>query len=273
MARAIEQGIPKLRIEEAAARTQARIDSGAQQVIGVNTYRLPAEEPLEVLKVDNDDVYRQQVAKLERLCAERDDDAVRRTLAALTASAEDATGAAGNLLVLAVDAADERKVVPLTGLAALPVPRLEELQAQLRTHLDAVIGASAVTDSRVRIVAHVAVDVPSLALTQMASDLEADLLVIGTHGLHGVARWILGSVAEGVVRSVTCPVLVVPPAPHELPVPKIEPLCPECVTARRASSGAELWCDQHRERHGRRHTYYQGSRSSTETNLPLVQRM
>ena len=85
MAKAIEQGIPKLRIEEAAARTQARIDSGAQAVIGVNTYRLPVEDRLEVLRVDNDDVYRQQVVKLERLRAERDDDAVRRSLDALTA--------------------------------------------------------------------------------------------------------------------------------------------------------------------------------------------
>ena len=78
MAKAIEQGIPKMRIEEAAARTQARIDSGAQAVIGVNTYRLADEDPLDVLKVDNDDVYRQQIAKLERLRAERDDDEVRR---------------------------------------------------------------------------------------------------------------------------------------------------------------------------------------------------
>ena len=88
MARAIEQGIPKLRIEEAAARTQARIDSGAQAVIGVNTYRMETEDPLEVLRVDNDDVYRQQVAKLERLRAERDDDEVRRSLTALTEAAQ-----------------------------------------------------------------------------------------------------------------------------------------------------------------------------------------
>ena len=85
MAKAIEEGIPKLRIEEAAARTQARIDSGAQAVIGVNTYRLDDERrPLDVLKVDNDEVYRQQVAKLERLRAERDADDVRRALDALT---------------------------------------------------------------------------------------------------------------------------------------------------------------------------------------------
>ncbi len=87
MAAAIEAGIPKMRIEEAAARTQARIDSGAQAVIGVNTFRLDAEAPLEVRKVSGDDVYRQQLAKLERLKAERDDDAVRRSLELLAESA------------------------------------------------------------------------------------------------------------------------------------------------------------------------------------------
>ncbi|WP_017934665.1 methylmalonyl-CoA mutase [Nocardioides sp. Iso805N] len=108
MAKAIEQGIPKMRIEEAAARTQARIDAGTQKVIGVNTYRLPVEDPLEVLKVDNDEVYRQQVAKLERLRAERNGEDVERTLAALTKSAE--TGQ-GNLLELAVDAARAKATV------------------------------------------------------------------------------------------------------------------------------------------------------------------
>ncbi len=115
MAKAIEQGIPKLRIEEAAARTQARIDSGAQQVIGVNTYRLADEDPLEVLKVDNDEVYRAQIAKLERLRAERNADDVASALQALTNSAE--RGAAGggsldgNLLGLAVDAARAKATV------------------------------------------------------------------------------------------------------------------------------------------------------------------
>ncbi|WP_183092494.1 methylmalonyl-CoA mutase [Nocardioides stalactiti] len=108
MAAAIEQGIPKMRIEEAAARTQARIDSGAQKVIGVNTFRLPAEDPLEVLKVDNDDVYRQQMAKLERLRAERDQGDVDAALEALTKSAD--TGD-GNLLELAVGAARVKATV------------------------------------------------------------------------------------------------------------------------------------------------------------------
>jgi methylmalonyl-CoA mutase len=115
MAKAIEQGIPKMRIEEAAARTQARIDSGTQKVIGVNTYRLAAEDKLDVLKVDNDDVYRQQVAKLERLRAERDDDDVRRALEALTNSAERGPVGGGsldgNLLALAVDAARAKATV------------------------------------------------------------------------------------------------------------------------------------------------------------------
>ena len=113
MAKAIEQGIPKMRIEEAAARTQARIDAGSQAVIGVNTYRLAAEDRLDVLRVDNDDVYRQQVAKLERLRAERDDDAVRHALEALTGSAERGAsgGLEGNLLALAVDAARAKATV------------------------------------------------------------------------------------------------------------------------------------------------------------------
>ena len=114
MAKAIEAGIPKMRIEEAAARTQARIDSGAQKVIGVNTYRPDEIDKLDVLRVDNAAVYSSQIAKLERLRAERDPDAVRRALAAITESAEKgATSGSldGNLLALAVDAARAKATV------------------------------------------------------------------------------------------------------------------------------------------------------------------
>ncbi|GGR50040.1 methylmalonyl-CoA mutase [Nocardioides luteus] len=117
MAKAIEQGIPKMRIEEAAARTQARLDSGAQKLIGVNTFRQASEDPLDVLKVDNDQVYKQQVAKLERLRAERDDEDVRRALEAITNAAgatskPSGTGNLdGNLLKLAVDAARAKATV------------------------------------------------------------------------------------------------------------------------------------------------------------------
>jgi methylmalonyl-CoA mutase len=111
MAQAIEEGIPKLRIEEAAARTQARIDSGTQAVVGVNTFRPVDEEPLDVRRVDNDDVYRHQIAKLDRLRAERDDDDVRQSLVALTNAARDGHGEADNLLALAVDAARAKATV------------------------------------------------------------------------------------------------------------------------------------------------------------------
>jgi methylmalonyl-CoA mutase len=114
MAKAIEEGLPKMRIEEAAARTQARIDAGAQKVIGVNTFRLPSEDALDVLRVDNAAVLTSQVAKLERLREERDDDEVRRTLDALTRSAEQGAvrdSLDGNLLALAVDAARAKATV------------------------------------------------------------------------------------------------------------------------------------------------------------------
>ncbi|MBF0093759.1 MAG: methylmalonyl-CoA mutase [Alphaproteobacteria bacterium] len=102
MAKAIEAGLPKLRIEEAAARTQARIDAGRQTVVGVNKYRLEQEEMVDVLKVDNSAVRAQQIAQLEQLRRERDPKDVEAKLHALTKSAE--TGE-GNLLALAVDAA------------------------------------------------------------------------------------------------------------------------------------------------------------------------
>lgn len=102
MAKAIEAGIPKMRIEEASARTQARIDSHRQTVVGVNKYELDEHEEVEVLKVDNSAVRAQQIDKLKRLRAERDGAEVEAKLNALTKAAE--TGE-GNLLALAVDAA------------------------------------------------------------------------------------------------------------------------------------------------------------------------
>src|SRR6187551_774189 len=91
MARAIDEGLPKLRIEEAAARTQARIDSGRQPVIGVNTFRVDDEDQVDVLKVDNARVRAEQLEKLRRLREERDDAAVRAALGALTNAAAAAT--------------------------------------------------------------------------------------------------------------------------------------------------------------------------------------
>lgn len=107
MAKAIDAGIPKLRIEEAAARTQARIDSGRQPVIGVNKYRVETDEAIDVLKVDNSSVRTQQIEKLRRLRAERDETACRDALDALTRAAD----GEGNLLELAVHAARAKATV------------------------------------------------------------------------------------------------------------------------------------------------------------------
>ncbi|MGB8387835.1 methylmalonyl-CoA mutase, partial [Mycobacterium sp.] len=116
MAAAISEGIPKLRIEEAAARTQARIDSGQQPVIGVNKYQVDEDQEIEVLKVDNTRVRAEQLAKLKELRANRDQSAVDAALAELSRAAT-AQGRAGvdglgnNLLALAIDAARAKATV------------------------------------------------------------------------------------------------------------------------------------------------------------------
>ena len=105
MAAAIETGLPKMRIEEAAARTQARIDSGNQTIVGVNKYRLEQEDPIDILEIDNTAVRKEQIERLNELKANRDNEAVKRALDALTECVK--TGE-GNLLELAVEAARVR---------------------------------------------------------------------------------------------------------------------------------------------------------------------
>ena len=105
MAKAIETGLPKMRIEEAAARRQARIDSGKEVIVGVNKYRLEQEDPLEILDVDNTAVREAQLARLAKLRAERDEARCQATLEALTKSAESGEG---NLLALSIEAAQAR---------------------------------------------------------------------------------------------------------------------------------------------------------------------
>ena len=114
MAKAIEAGIPKARIEEAAARTQARIDSGEQAVIGVNTYQVEGDAKIDILKVDNSAVRARQIEKLQRLRAERNEAETQAMLAKLTDVAR--TGQ-GNLLAAAVDAARAKATVGEISLA------------------------------------------------------------------------------------------------------------------------------------------------------------
>ncbi|MDR2652568.1 MAG: methylmalonyl-CoA mutase [Prevotellaceae bacterium] len=105
MSKAIETGIPKLRIEEAAARKQARIDSGTDTIVGINKYRLEKEDPIDILDVDNTAVREAQIKRLQQLRANRNEEEVKAALDAITKAVETKTG---NLLELAVDAAQKR---------------------------------------------------------------------------------------------------------------------------------------------------------------------
>jgi methylmalonyl-CoA mutase len=130
MTKAIEAGIPKLRIEEAAAKTQARIDAGVQAVIGVNKYQPADDAPVEVLKIDNAAVRQMQLDKLKRLKAERDPGALKEALDALTRGA---TGN-GNLLELAVEAARAKATVGEISTA------LEKVFGRHRAEIKAIKG-------------------------------------------------------------------------------------------------------------------------------------
>lgn len=103
MAKAIETGLPKLRIEEASARTQARIDSGRQTIVGINKYRLDHEDPIDILEIDNTEVRKERIERLNDVKAHRDEEAVKKALADIT---ECVRTKKGNLLDLAVKAAD-----------------------------------------------------------------------------------------------------------------------------------------------------------------------
>ena len=131
MTKAIEAGIPKLRIEEAAAKTQARIDSGHQSVIGVNKFQPTDEAPIDVLKVDNSAVMQMQLDKLRRLRAERDPAALKEALDALTRAADRGNG---NLLALAIDAARAKATVGEISMA------LEKVYGRHRAEIKAITG-------------------------------------------------------------------------------------------------------------------------------------
>ncbi len=170
--------------------------------------------------------------------------------------------------------ADEGSGAPLAG----SLPTLTDASEQLRAYTERKVDefrnsrGSLSLSFLDTIVAHQRLDVPSEEISRLATELEADLVVVGTHGRRGITRLLLGSVAEGVVRLAPCPVLVVRPKAAPEPQPQIEPVCPRCLEKRSETAGKELWCDQHSERHGPRHTYHQGDRSSAATAPPLLVR-
>jgi len=155
-------------------------------------------------------------------------------------------------------------------------PPLEGALERLREHVDQELERFCTAYPQAplffRVISHVHVDTAAHGIVQMAADLSADLIVVGTHNRKGLERFLLGSVAEGTVRNARCPVLVIPAPPRPESEIPLAPPCPECVRARAASGGKEFWCAQHSERHGRRHTYHQSDRSGSGSNFPLVYR-
>jgi nucleotide-binding universal stress UspA family protein len=113
-----------------------------------------------------------------------------------------------------------------------------------------------------RLIAHLAVGEPGREILQLAGDLEADVIIVGTHAKNAVERILVGSVAQAVVRKAHCAVVVAREKeyPHEA-VPEIEPPCPKCVETQRSSKGRELWCDVHSGRHAHAHLHYETPKS------------
>jgi nucleotide-binding universal stress UspA family protein len=144
-----------------------------------------------------------------------------------------------------------------------------ELQRYVQERFNGLYADGALDGSPTRIVTHVRWETPAQEIAQLAADLEADLVIVGTHGRRGLARALLGSVAEAVVRYAPCPVLVTRPK-HSVESPRIEPACPACLREREATGGEQLWCAQHRERHGVRHVYQSSDRVASDGTMPLV---
>jgi nucleotide-binding universal stress UspA family protein len=144
-----------------------------------------------------------------------------------------------------------------------------ELQRYVQERYNAMHADGLIQAAPARIVTHVRWESVAEQIAQLASDLEADLVVVGTHGRRGIARVLLGSAAEGVVRLAPCPVLVMRPKQIQ-EAPRIEPPCRECLKTRAATNGERLWCDQHSERHGQRHVYQQNDRVSADGSMGLL---
>ncbi len=175
-------------------------------------------------------------------------DESRRALeAAKTLASKSQEGELHLVHVLPIPSADG-----VTEVRATRMLQYTDLIDDARRELDALAAGAASAGVRVR--GHIRVGRPAVEIAQLANDLAADLVVVGTHGRKGINRLILGSVAEGLVRNAPCPVLAVrprTPTASEM----IEAPCPDCVAVQRETKRARLWCDRHSAHHERAHTY------------------
>lgn len=137
-----------------------------------------------------------------------------------------------------------------------PVP-MTELLRQGRVFVDGLT-RDASTRFSGRVAGHLAAGEPHKQILQLASDLEADLIVVGSHGKKALERLMMGSVSQAVVKKAQCAVLVARPkayAPSD--VPEIEPPCPKCLAVQRSGNGDQLWCEQHSVRHAHGRLHYE----------------
>jgi nucleotide-binding universal stress UspA family protein len=157
------------------------------------------------------------------------------------------------------------------GFAAVNLEQAaKQLEAYVQTEVTKYAEQNAGNIGFDRVCAHQRVGAAADEIAQLATDLEADLVMVGSHSRRGIERLLLGSVAERVVRIAPCPVLVVRPK-EASNVPKIEPVCPQCLETRKSTEGKEVWCARHRERHARAHTYHYVHRNVKQSNLPMIE--
>ena len=130
--------------------------------------------------------------------------------------------------------------------------------AKAREELDGLVASA--TSGIGRVTGHLRIGSPTASIVEVASDISADLIVVGTDQRSGVSRLVFGSVAEKVARNAPCPVLIV--RPKAVPMwERIEPLCPDCAHVQRTTKGAQLWCAHHSQHRPRPHTYHEAPES------------
>lgn len=175
----------------------------------------------------------------------------------LKAAANLARGMAGGELHIVYVIED----LPPPTVGIPPPPGLGITAREIETAASRRLGAQAIEARQHfqgRIVTHLAAGAAWKQILQVATDLQADEIVVSTHGRSGIKRAVLGSVAETVVRKASCPVFVVREKDyHGLLPPEIEPPCPACVAVQRESGGSRLWCDRHSQHHPRPHVYHE----------------